>query len=59
MIVYCVKVHVKKENIDIIGLPEGTGIYLENSIRKIIGSSPAFLFSKKGNKKVLKVGKTI
>lgn len=50
---------IEKENMEIIGLPEGTGIYLENSSKKIIGSNSAFFFSKKENKKELKVGKEI
>lgn len=50
---------IEKENIEIIGLQEGTGIYLENFSKKIIGSNSAFLFSRKGNKKELKVGEEI
>ena len=50
---------IKKEDIDIICLPEGTGIYLEDSSKKIIGLNSAFLFSKEGSKKELKVGKEI
>ena len=50
---------IEKENIEIIGLQEGTGIYLENFSKKIIGSNSAFLFSKRENKKELKVGEEI
>jgi len=50
---------IEKENIEIIGLPEGVGIYLENFSNKIIGSNSAFLFSRKGNKKELKVEKEL
>lgn len=50
---------IEKENIEIIGIPEGTGICLENFSKKIIGSNSAFLFSRKGNKKELKAGKEI
>ena len=50
---------IEKENIKIMGLPEGTGIFLENFSKRIIGSNSAFLFSRKGNKKELKTGKEI
>lgn len=50
---------IKKENTEIIGLPEGTGIYLENSSKKIIGLGPAFIFSNEEDKKELKVGEEI
>lgn len=50
---------IEKENTEIIGLPEGSGIYLENSSKKIIGSGSAFIFSKEDDKKELKVGKEI
>lgn len=50
---------VNEENLNIIALPEGTGIYLGGDNKKIIGSSSAFLFSKEKNKKELKIGEEI
>ncbi|MEM3405865.1 MAG: Type 1 glutamine amidotransferase-like domain-containing protein [Candidatus Pacearchaeota archaeon] len=48
---------IEETDMEIIGLPEGTGIYLKNSSNKIIGINSAYFFSKSGNKKELKIGK--
>jgi len=50
---------VNNRDIEVIGLPEGTGIYINRNVKKIVGSNPAFFFSKKLGKKELKIGEEV
>ncbi len=49
---------IKDNNMSVIGLPEGAGLYLTNNSIMVIGSLPAFLFSL-SEKRILSVGEDV
>ncbi len=50
---------IKKRYMNVVGLPEGCGVYINNKTQKIIGNNPATLFSSEGIKKELNIGEEI